>query len=75
MKTLITDSTAFTYSSDMSGDVEVMLLEDKSTMMVPGADLLAFMAEVVRLRRIAELETASDEEILGARFPVLAEDE
>lgn len=71
MHSFVTDGTAFTCSSDLSGDVEIMRLDDESRMSIPGADLLAFVAEVVRLQKISELETASGSEILGARFPCL----
>jgi hypothetical protein len=57
--------TRFHYNGDGSGDVELVAGEQR--LRVPIADLLTLVAALVRAQRIAELEDASAEELLGLK--------
>lgn len=57
------ERTVFNYNSDLSGDVEIDC--DGATIHVPGEALFAFIAEYVRRERIAAIENASDDKVLG----------
>lgn len=68
MHHFVHDSVGFMYNSDLSGDVEICV--DDVAFPVPGAALLAFVAEYVRRERIAEIENAEPFNLLGlARAP------
>lgn len=54
----------FNYNSDLSGDVEVGTNGLRMTFKINARDLLDFLADVVRNRRIAALEDAAPDEIL-----------
>lgn len=57
--------TTFNYHSDMSGDVYVDTAEGH--LKVPGRDLLALVAEYVRLERITVIESMEADELLGVK--------
>jgi len=57
--------TKFFYNSDCSGSVE--LHSGAKRMWVPTEDLVAFVGELVRARRISELEQATADELVGMR--------
>lgn len=57
--------TRFAFNSDGSGDAEILTRAEQAPLQVPVDDLLAFVAELVRHRRIAEFEDATPEELLG----------
>jgi len=70
MPTHICDSgTRFHYNSDLSGDVLVQVgragVTTHHPVAIPGHDLLAFVAEYVRRRKINQWEDASTAELLG----------
>lgn len=56
----------FDFNGDLSGDVQIGCCngDDQRSAMVDGQDLIAFVAELVRRRKVAAVENASDEEIL-----------
>ncbi len=54
----------FHHNGDFSGDVVIVNNETDEHIRVPMSDLLSLVAKYVRQRRIEELESASDEEIL-----------
>ena len=56
--------TDFNFNSDLSGGVLVKL-HDGRRFEVPGSHLMQFAAEVVRRAKIAALEDAKTEDILG----------
>lgn len=60
----IQGKTAFNYSSDMSGDVQIMN-EAGMELWVPGRDLLGFVAEWVAGQRISAIEQMAVHELLG----------
>lgn len=57
------------YNSDFSGDVHIMHEQNgvQSEIEIPCQVLIEFAANFVRGRRIAELETASPETVLGLK--------
>jgi hypothetical protein len=64
--------TRFHYNSDLSVDVSVVVpgIEgQRLSVFIPGADILAFVAEYVRDQRRDQIEDASDAEILGVSVP------
>lgn len=61
-----TNGTLFRFNSDLSGAVELVLPQSGSiTTSVSGQTLLEFVADAVRRQRIAALEQATTEELLG----------
>ncbi len=64
MHSLRFGETVFNYNSDLSGDVDIRR-EGKFEVSVPGTHLLAFVAEYVRGRAVAELEDMPAYELLG----------
>lgn len=58
-------TTSIHYNSDGSGDAIVHDSNTLTEVRVPCADLVAFVAELVRAKRIAALEQASVEELIG----------
>lgn len=66
--------TVIHYDSDLSGDVEISRKYPDglhvSGVDLPMKDLLDFMAECIRSERIAQLEQASTEDILGLNKPL-----
>ncbi len=52
------------YNSDASGDA-IIAVKDKAEVAVPAEDLLAFVADIVRTRRIRDLEGMEWRDILG----------
>lgn len=66
MKTLeAPGGTLFRFSSDLSGSLEVEHAASSQRCRIVGSDLLWFVAQYVMDRRIAALEQAEPEEILG----------
>lgn len=62
----LTDFTHFVFNSDLSGDVTISRQGDESReLKVPGKHLLQFVANYVRWQKIAVIEQAEDDEILG----------
>ncbi len=61
---LMCGTTMFIFHSDLSGDVIIRDAEARE-LSVPGGDLMSFVADYVRRRRIAELEDAAALDILG----------
>ncbi len=61
---LICGTTNFTFNTDLSGAV-IIRLPDGSSLDVPGGDIVSFVADYVRRRRIAELEDSEAFAILG----------
>lgn len=59
------DGARFIFNGDLSGGVTITDQRTQQTMEVLGQDLLAFVAEVVRMRKIAAIEQASTETLLG----------
>jgi hypothetical protein len=60
--------TRFMFNGDMSGDVTIYRNEnDVLDFMVPGKDLIEFIADYVRREKITELENATIAQILGLR--------
>lgn len=58
------NGTTFNHNSDLSGNVHIRA-HDGPEYLVPGDDFLEFVAEFVRGHRIAALEDASAEDVLG----------
>jgi len=66
MHTFEGKKTRIFYSSDLSGDVIVVVSKETTLEMeVPGQDLLDFVAEHVRQQRITQLEDMTTEALLG----------
>ena len=65
MHTLELPNTIFHYNSDLSGDVYIVVKSSATTLNVSGADLIVFVAEYVRNHKVAELEDAPIDKILG----------
>lgn len=64
MHTTTIGNTTFYHNGDFSGEVEIVT----KTMMrvsVPYDELKAFIAESIRTIKIAQLESATDDEVLG----------
>jgi hypothetical protein len=61
--------TRFNFNDDLSGEVYVTVgPEDKKvTVFIPAQDILDFVAEHIRLKKISDLENASTEELLTGR--------
>lgn len=59
------EHTVFNHNSDLSGDVIIRDLRTGTEINVPGADLLSFVADHVRQRRISEIAECGPEELLG----------
>lgn len=57
------NETTFIHNGDFSGEVEIQHGEE--FMNIPFAYLRGIVTEYVRYKRIAELERADDEEVLG----------
>ncbi len=59
--------TRFHYNSDLSGDVSIHVDDENGlrALNVPGEDLLAFVADYVRGRKISALEDAEWHEVFG----------
>jgi hypothetical protein len=53
------------HNGDFSGDAIIVLEDGTQRIEVPIEDLLAFAAEAVREKKIAQLESATTEELLG----------
>lgn len=66
MHTATCGKTNFNFNSDLSGDV-VITNDAGTTIMVPGGDLVAFVAEYVRQQRIAEIENMTALEVLDLK--------
>jgi hypothetical protein len=54
----------FTHNGDYSGEVEINNLDENVVMTVDMQDLLDFVAEYVRSKRISELEQMSTKKLL-----------
>ena len=63
MHTTKINNTAFIHDGDYGTDIEIVV--GKKRLTVPSADLKGFMASWVRDEKIAQLEQASDDEVLG----------
>lgn len=59
------EGTVFHSNSDLSGDVAIHPRDSLGRCDIPGADLIAFVANYVRNESIAWLEQAEDKEVLG----------
>ncbi len=57
------NGTKFNYSSDMSGDINIISKDQTSH--VNGNDILQFVAEYLRRKEISKLEDMCWQEILG----------
>jgi hypothetical protein len=57
--------TEFTHDGDYSGHVTIWTEGGAETINVPMADLMGFVAEIVRNRKTEKLATANVNEILG----------
>lgn len=59
--------TRFHHNSDLSGNVAIHVDDENGlrAINVPGVDLLAFVAEYVRGRKISEVESAEWHAVLG----------
>jgi hypothetical protein len=53
----------YNYNSDLSGDIRIVY-PDKSETGVPGEDMVALVASVIRNQHIAKLEQLSDKDLL-----------
>ena len=58
------DGTAFSFNSDLSGNVRITAPNGRSVE-VPGEHILQFVAQYVRSERIGALEQADDRAVLG----------
>lgn len=68
MHTFVYGGVRFHYNLDLSGDVEIRehgLPDNAWGLKIPADALLAFVAEHIRNRKIAELEKASVNKIFG----------
>lgn len=67
MHTFTGEKATFHFSSDMSGDVQIVIRrgQDFDSLHVPGVDLIAFVAEYVRSQMISAVEQMSVHEVLG----------
>lgn len=66
MHTFDGDSCIIVHHSDLSGDMHIKSkLGGGAAMQIKGEDLLHFIADYVRMKKISALEQASAEEILG----------
>lgn len=59
----------FHHNSDLSGEVRIFCDTTGNAVDVDMDDLLDFVAEIVRKKKISELEQASTERLLGIRKP------
>ncbi len=57
------------HNSDLSGECIIVDTQDERELRVPGALLLAFVADFVAGERIARIEQATPGEILGLELP------
>ena len=64
MKQNVGSKTIFNYNSDLSGDVILINKDTKAEFVVPGKDILKFVANYVRDKKIATIEDMNTEEIL-----------
>ena len=64
------DGTRFHYNSDLSGEI-IVAVYGYAEVRIPSHDLLAFVAEWIRMQRISLLEDASPAEILGLPSSVM----
>lgn len=65
MHRFIINGTVFTYNSNLSGDV--IMNNGGKNIHINGGELKAFFANFIRLQKIANLENASNDKILGLR--------
>ena len=64
MRQAVGSKTIFNYNSDLSGDVILINKDTKAEFVVPGKDILEFVANYVRDKNIATIEDMNTEEIL-----------
>ena len=64
MRQCVESKTIFNYNSDLSGDVILINKDTKAEFVVPGKDILDFVANYVRDKKIATIEDMNTEEIL-----------
>ena len=69
------DNYTYHYNSDGSGDVKVVNNQTDQQLYIPFAELAGLIATVVRGKKIAQLEQASDYEILTGMPTPESEDE
>ena len=62
-KTIHTTEAIFYCNTDFTGDTTIVM--GRETLEVPVDDLIEFLAEVVRFRKIGKLEQADTQELLG----------
>ena len=60
------NGTVFNFNSDLSGNV-IVSMDNQYRVEVPGDDLLEFVAEVVKDRRISDLDDSLPHEIFGIK--------
>ena len=65
MHTFKGKKTTIHYNSDMSGDCIIFNKETEQEVVVPCEDILEFVADYVRSRKIGKLEQMDSKEILG----------
>lgn len=58
-------NTEFIHNGDFKGDVEIWAEGNPGPLKVPFEDLMAFVAERIRARKIEQLEVANINSILG----------
>jgi hypothetical protein len=67
MHTFVRGETVFNYNADLSGKVRIKVSDGE--ILVPGEDLLEFIAQYVRSQKIALIEKQSGREVLGLEVP------
>jgi hypothetical protein len=66
------DGTTFIYNGDYSGEVKIISVGDNGnsvSVIVPMKDLVEFVSNMVRSKRIEELEDADPATLLGVKLP------
>ena len=56
--------TVFNYNGDMSGGIYIKYKDAESMTLIPASDLLEFVAEHIRSKRIEKIESMTTKEIL-----------
>ena len=63
MHTFKSNRTTFIFNGDYSGEVKI--LDEENQVTVDSEDLVAFVAQMKRSKKISELEQTDDSELLG----------